>query len=121
MLSPRDCGLRYEIGVDKLMWGSDYPHLEGTWPHTREKMNETFAQVEDDGEIRDILGLNAARVFYLARRWDRAAEQYRQIARIDPESKPADKYMTDLRLALPSSGSRIDPLPNSNVHRFKRT
>jgi hypothetical protein len=63
MLSPRDCGLRYEIGVDKLMWGSDYPHLEGTWPHTMESLNATFAQVEDDQEVRDILGLNAAEVF----------------------------------------------------------
>lgn len=63
MLSPRDCALRYELGVDKLMWGSDYPHLEGTWPHTMEALNATFAQVEDDQEVRDILGLNAARVF----------------------------------------------------------
>ena len=63
MLSPKDCSLRYEMGVEKLMWGSDYPHLEGTWPHTREKLNETFAQVEDDQEIRDMLGMNAARVF----------------------------------------------------------
>ena len=63
MLSPKDCGLRYEMGVDKLMWGSDYPHLEGTWPHTRQKLNETFAQVDDDQEIRDMLGMNAARVF----------------------------------------------------------
>ena len=63
MLSPRDCGLRHEIGVDKLMWGSDYPHLEGTWPHTMESLQATFAQVESDQEIRDILGLNAAKVF----------------------------------------------------------
>ena len=63
MLSPRDFGLRHEIGVDKLMWGSDYPHLEGTWPHTMESLQATFAQVEDDQEVRDILGLNAARVF----------------------------------------------------------
>ena len=63
MLSPKDCSLRYEMGVEKLMWGSDYPHLEGTWPHTREQLNETFAQVEDDQEIRDMLGMNAARVF----------------------------------------------------------
>ena len=63
MLSPRDCALRHEIGVDKLMWGSDYPHLEGTWPHTAESLNATFAQVESDDELRDILGLNAAKVF----------------------------------------------------------
>ena len=63
MLRPEDCAIRYDIGVDKLMWGSDYPHLEGTWPNTAEKLRETFTQVEDDQEIRDMLGENAARVF----------------------------------------------------------
>ena len=27
---------RYEIGVGNLCWGNDFPHPEGTWPHTRE-------------------------------------------------------------------------------------
>jgi predicted TIM-barrel fold metal-dependent hydrolase len=63
MLTPEDCALRHEIGVDKLMWGSDYPHLEGTWPHTMESLQATFGQVESEQEVRDILGLNAARVF----------------------------------------------------------
>ncbi len=63
MLSPEDCALRYEIGVDKLMWGSDYPHLEGTWPHTMESLQATFGPLESDEEIRDMLGMNAARVF----------------------------------------------------------
>ena len=51
--------LRHEIGVDKLMWGSDYPHLEGTWPNTMKALNETFGDYPEQ-EIRDILGLNAA-------------------------------------------------------------
>jgi hypothetical protein len=33
---------RYDIGVDKLM-GSDYPHIEGTWPHTEARLKEGFA------------------------------------------------------------------------------
>ena len=28
----REIGMRYEIGVDNLLWGSDFPHPEGTWP-----------------------------------------------------------------------------------------
>ena len=53
---------RHELGVDKFMWGSDYPHLEGTWPHTMKALNETFGDFPED-EIRAILGLNAARVY----------------------------------------------------------
>ena len=53
---------RDRIGLSKIMWGSDYPHLEGTWPHTRAYMNETFSDYEDD-EIRAILGGSAVEAY----------------------------------------------------------
>ncbi|MBT8076434.1 MAG: amidohydrolase, partial [Gammaproteobacteria bacterium] len=55
-------GSRHAIGVNKLMWGSDYPHMEGTWPNTRFKLQETFHDVEES-EIRAILGETAIDVF----------------------------------------------------------
>ena len=54
--------MRHDIGVDKLMWGSDYPHLEGTWPNTMKALNETFADYPED-EMRKILGTTAAEVY----------------------------------------------------------
>ncbi|WP_101756657.1 amidohydrolase family protein [Oceanicoccus sp. KOV_DT_Chl] len=30
--------VRNEIGINNVMWGTDYPHPEGSWPHTHEKM-----------------------------------------------------------------------------------
>jgi predicted TIM-barrel fold metal-dependent hydrolase len=60
---PRHEGrFRHQIGVDRLMWGSDYPHLEGTWPDTLKALRETFADYPE-GEIRAILGGNAAAVY----------------------------------------------------------
>lgn len=53
---------RYEIGVDKLMWGSDYPHLEGTWPHTTDKIVTAFADVPR-AEAEKMLGGNAVKVY----------------------------------------------------------
>jgi predicted TIM-barrel fold metal-dependent hydrolase len=53
---------RHRIGLDKLMWGTDYPHLEGTWPNTMKSLRETFAGYPED-EIRALLGSNAARVY----------------------------------------------------------
>ena len=53
---------RHAIGVDRLMWGSDYPHLEGTWPNTMQSLSATFAKYPED-EIRAILGLNAVKVY----------------------------------------------------------
>lgn len=49
---------RHEIGLEQIMWGSDYPHPEGTWPHTQKYFSETFTGIpEEDG--RKILGGNA--------------------------------------------------------------
>jgi predicted TIM-barrel fold metal-dependent hydrolase len=53
---------RHRIGVEKLMWGSDYPHLEGTWPNTLEALRGTFGALPEE-ETRAILGANAARVY----------------------------------------------------------
>ena len=51
-----------EVGIHKFMWGSDYPHLEGTWPNTMKSLTETFHDFAED-DIRAILGENAARVY----------------------------------------------------------
>ena len=53
---------RHKIGIDKLMYGTDYPHLEGTWPNSLEDIRQVFAEYPED-ETRALLGLNAARVY----------------------------------------------------------
>ena len=53
---------RHQIGIDKIMWGSDYPHAEGAWPHSRERLKEMFAEVPE-GELRMMVGENAASLF----------------------------------------------------------
>jgi predicted TIM-barrel fold metal-dependent hydrolase len=54
------------IGVDNMMWGSDYPHSESTFPRSR----KTLARVPDDEQARPapdgdpgIAGGNTARVY----------------------------------------------------------
>ncbi len=59
---PSEVPLRYEIGVDKIMWGQDYPHIEGTYPYTTEALRNTFAGLPSD-EVAPMLGLNAADVY----------------------------------------------------------
>ena len=44
------------------MWGSDYPHPEGTWPNTKKRIHETFADVPEE-EVRAMLGETAAQVY----------------------------------------------------------
>jgi predicted TIM-barrel fold metal-dependent hydrolase len=58
----REAELRHAIGVGNIMWGSDYPHPEGSWPYTREQMVETFRGLPE-AEVAALLGGNAARVY----------------------------------------------------------
>jgi predicted TIM-barrel fold metal-dependent hydrolase len=58
----REVERRYEIGLGNLMWGSDYPHPEGSWPETAKQMHDAFDGVPED-ELAAMLGGNAARVY----------------------------------------------------------
>lgn len=49
-------------GVDRLMWGNDYPHDEGTFPHSQEVIARIFKDVPED-EKRKLVGGNAAEVY----------------------------------------------------------
>ena len=51
-----------QIGADRVMWGNDYPHYEGTFPYNLESLRLTFANVAEDVR-RKILGENAAEVY----------------------------------------------------------
>ena len=42
------------LGVDKVMWGSDYPHSEGTYPYTREALRYVFHDWEPN-ELQAVL------------------------------------------------------------------
>ena len=55
----RELARRYEIGVANIMWGNDFPHPEGTWPHTRQWLRDAFHDIPVD-ETQQMLGDNAA-------------------------------------------------------------
>jgi hypothetical protein len=55
---------RYANGLDALMWGTDYPHPEGTWPNTALRLATDFREVPVE-ETRLLLGLNAVRCYDL--------------------------------------------------------
>ena len=59
-----DAEMRHEIGMQQMMWGSDYPHPEGTWPHTPDQVIETFKGLPED-DISTMLGGNAIEFYGL--------------------------------------------------------
>ncbi|HEX7927646.1 MAG TPA: amidohydrolase family protein [bacterium] len=59
---PMGLETRQWIGSDRLLFGNDYPHHEGSWPHTQEVVARTMASLSDD-ERRMVLGGNAAKLY----------------------------------------------------------
>lgn len=55
---------RYHIGVDNIMFESDYPHSDTTFPRSREIVAERFAEIPPE-ETRKIVRDNAIRFFGL--------------------------------------------------------
>ena len=44
------------------LWANDYPHHEGTWPHSPQAIERTMGMLNEE-ERTKILGLNSARTF----------------------------------------------------------
>jgi predicted TIM-barrel fold metal-dependent hydrolase len=59
---PEDAKARHVLGLDKWMWGSDYPHDEGTGPFTREHLRQLFSDT-DPAELQQLLAANAANLY----------------------------------------------------------
>jgi len=56
-----DLALKYGL-VDNFLWANDYPHHEGSWPHSAEAIERQMGGIADEHRAK-ILGLNAARLF----------------------------------------------------------
>ena len=48
--------------VDNFMWANDYPHHEGSWPHSAQSIERQMGDLKEESRAK-ILGLNAARIF----------------------------------------------------------
>jgi predicted TIM-barrel fold metal-dependent hydrolase len=63
-----DAGIeaRHRIGVDNIMFESDYPHSDSQWPHTRKILAESLVNVPDD-EARKMTEDNARKLYNFPR------------------------------------------------------
>jgi predicted TIM-barrel fold metal-dependent hydrolase len=58
--------VRHDIGVENILWSSDFPHDTSDWPRSRESLKEQLADVPED-EGRAIMAGNAVSFFHLDR------------------------------------------------------
>ncbi len=48
--------------VGNFLWANDYPHAEGSWPHSAEAIERQMQHLNEDSRAK-ILGLNTAKMF----------------------------------------------------------
>jgi predicted TIM-barrel fold metal-dependent hydrolase len=53
------------FGADRLLWASDFPHMNSTYPHTREFVADNFEGMSHD-DVQQIIAGNATEVYKLA-------------------------------------------------------
>jgi predicted TIM-barrel fold metal-dependent hydrolase len=61
-LRATESAVRHEVGIERIMWGSDYPHSEGSFPYSREALRAAFGTC-DPAETKLMLEDNVARVY----------------------------------------------------------
>ncbi|MBJ18435.1 MAG: amidohydrolase [bacterium] len=59
---PADIQGREVVGIDRILWGNDYPHYEGCYPYSRENMRFAFSDVSEK-DVRMMLSENAAALY----------------------------------------------------------
>ena len=57
--------IRSYVGVDNLLWGSDYPHAESTFPRSQEIVERILQGVPEEEKAK-IAGGNAARLYHFS-------------------------------------------------------
>jgi len=60
--APSDAAVMHGLGIDRIMWGSDYPHREGTYPKSREALRNSFSDFSAE-DLNRLLWQNAAEVY----------------------------------------------------------
>ena len=97
-MSKEEIRRRHVLGCDVVMWGTDYPHPEGTWPHTQERLRGDFGGIPVE-DARKLLGETAARCYGF-----------------DLERPAADRRAHRPDAGGPGSGPRAAHRPRGGAH-----
>jgi predicted TIM-barrel fold metal-dependent hydrolase len=95
-MSRLECEARGDLGARTFMWGSDYPHEEGAWPHTTTSLRWTFGCGVGSDELRQMLGLNATRCYGL---------DVRELQRVADRVGPTEAELRNPVAALPEASA----------------
>ncbi len=100
---------RDQLGIDRIMWGADFPHHEGTVPYTLKVLRATVSEVPED-ELRVMFAETAAGVYgadleFLQGVADRVGPTPEEVATpLGPDEVPEDP---NFRMMFMSHTARI--------------
>ena len=60
--SPAEAKAMRTLGLDRVMWGSDYPHHESTYPYTTQGLRHAFSDWDPD-DVRQVTSRTVAGVY----------------------------------------------------------
>lgn len=104
-----EADMRGDIGVGRLMWGADYPHLEGAVPVHRQVLRHVFGGLPEE-DVRAVLGGNALGLWpfdadALARVADRVGPTVADLAEPMSLDEIPDTFSWSLARPVPLSAS----------------
>ena len=131
----RQCAISFEVdeqtlpalapfvGAGRIVWGSDYPHHDATFPGAVDALRHTLAPCPTATQAK-VLGLNARRIYRLRPRHDGAARDHRRLlrsrhgARRRPAAQPLRGGRQLRRRRRRAARARRDPgvLHRAHVH-----
>ena len=53
-----------DVGIDKMLWASDFPHSASDWPNSHQVLDQMFASVDEEERYQITVG-NAVDFFHL--------------------------------------------------------
>jgi predicted TIM-barrel fold metal-dependent hydrolase len=62
LLTRKDLDVRHQLGIDRMMWGADYPHHEGSFPYNKLALRLLFHDLPES-EVRQMTSLNVAKLY----------------------------------------------------------
>src|SRR2546425_5688998 len=69
----------WKVAYINVMWGSDYPHRDGTWPFSRKAIEEQFRGIDPTIQ-RKMLWENVRRVYRIAERSEEHTSELQSLA-----------------------------------------
>ena len=93
------------VGIDRFMWGSDYPHEEGTHPFTTESLRQTMSGLDRDTVQRMLAGTAADLYGFDLDKLRPLAQQVGP--RVDEVALPLDQLPADANQALKRSHEQL--------------